>query len=170
MTDIMTDGTVAALRDEFMYARCYALAAAIHDRTGWPIGVLMADWKSTPSDAVMRRRAVHAYVVTPSGDRLDAMGIGSTEELPSLYFDRTRHIVRHWNDEFADIHAFKECLVSAEMRSSPYPGEATGGEDRIRCEIDHFFETFAQKAEGAVDDLGLLSFETAPAAQAGPSP
>lgn len=166
----MTDHTSAALREEFMYARCYALAAAIHERTGWPIGVLMADWKFTPSDAVMRRRAVHAYVVTPSGDRLDAMGIGSTEELPSLYFDRTRHIVRHWIDEFADFRAFKESLVSAEMRSSPYPGEATGLADRIRAEIDQFFETFSQKAARAVDELGLLSFETAPAVRAGPSP
>lgn len=69
------------LDDNALYAfsagQCHALAAAVHERTGWPVFGLIKD-ASRPDDP--KARFAHFYVRTPDGRCLDATGVHEVRE------------------------------------------------------------------------------------------
>ncbi|MCV9965083.1 hypothetical protein OIU34_24605 [Pararhizobium sp. BT-229] len=139
----------ADLIEEFTFGKCYALAAALHEETGWPIGALVADWKATPGSATVRRRVVHAFVRAPDGSVLDARGHSEERDLGKTFFGPERVIVKSWVEDFDDLEAFRNCLVSTEIHVVP--------EYRLRQEIDDFFARTMPSARAACAALNLVA-------------
>lgn len=137
------------LIEEFTFGKCYALAVALHEETGWPIGALVADWKATADSTTVRRRVVHAFVRAPDGSVLDARGRSDECDLRNTFFGPGRVIVKSWVEDFYDVEAFRACLVSTEVEFLP--------ERRLRREIDEFFTRTMPAARAACVALGLVA-------------
>lgn len=137
------------LVEEFTFGKCYALAVALHEETGWPIGALVADWKSAPGSETIRRRVVHAFVRLPDGSILDARGPSDECDLRNTFFGPEKVIVKSWVEDFDDVEAFKACLVSTEVHLLP--------ERQLRQEIDEFFTRTMPAARAACVALDLVT-------------
>jgi hypothetical protein len=139
--------STASLVEEFTFGKCYALAVALHEETGWPIGALIADWKSTPNSNIVRRRVVHAFVRTPDGAVLDARGRSEECDLRGTFFGTNRFILNSWVEDFETVEAFTDCLIATEINLVP--------ESQLMREIGDFFARTMPSARAACETLEL---------------
>ncbi|MCS4089508.1 hypothetical protein [Rhizobium sp. BK176] len=139
------------LVEAFTFGKCYAMAVALHEETGWPIGVLLADYRDTGRSTDVRRRAVHAFVLTPNDDVFDARGVSGLDELRNAFFlpNNGRIIESSWVEECDAVEDFKTCLVNTEKHLH--------SKARLRSEIDYFLETTVPAARAASLELGLVA-------------
>jgi hypothetical protein len=139
------------LIEQFTFGKCYAMAVALHEETGWPIGVLLADYRETSASTTVRKRAVHAFVLTPNDDVFDARGVSGLDELRDTFFPANggRVIESSWIDECENLEDFKTCLVNTEKHLL--------SETQLRSEIDQFLETTLPLARAASLELGLVA-------------
>lgn len=139
-------------RRAFQLGQCHALSIALHERTGWPIEVVVArrsrrdriDWDSMLANAcerfsVLSTRWVHTMVRRPDGLLVDVMGAwDETAVLRRWSVPRTTDAVRlvpvstealislsrHGSGVEADLDAARS-FVGAVLNASNSPLDAT---------------------------------------------
>lgn len=88
--------------EEWVFGRCYLIALALHRATGWQIGGLTA-----VRNARRGRQMPHAFVIDPEGEKWDAAGRLTEEDLFQDFFsrepDHVRESAQHecWSDEIS---------------------------------------------------------------------
>lgn len=67
--------------DQYMHGYCMFMAAALHHRYGFPVGLL------TITHADKKERLCHAFVVLPNGKFMDVQGEQTLKEVTSFQED-----------------------------------------------------------------------------------
>lgn len=95
------------------YGRCYAMALALSERLGWPVGALTVKVIHDPYGRRTSDHVVHAWVEDPDGRFFDAGGFFDEAEVKAYFLENT---ARRFTDvrvsRFEDGAAFRVHLDS----------------------------------------------------------